>query len=169
MTAELLAFRKPPRTDDAQALLEAAVELHALISIDPVMGASPARVYFVFNREAKRRISLAIDGGRAQPPTAYALMAYDFPFALHLIEIAGRPANERRAKTIASLSAGLQGEALRAAADALGVEALPAPGFDAAALKRDFFANTQETVICLFRLELRPTAEIRQTPGSAQP
>jgi nitroreductase len=169
MTAELLAFRKPPPADDAKPLLAAAVELHALLSIDPVMGASPARVYFVFDPDARRRIGSAIDGAAGRPPTAYAVTTYDFPFALHLIEIAGRPASPERARTIATLSAGLQGEALQAAAEALGVEALVVPTFDAAALKTAFFPHTQETVTHLFRLELQPQARRNQTPGIAQP
>ena len=169
MTATLLAFPKSPPADDTRPLLEAAVELHALISIDPVLGASPSRVYFVFNPEAKRRIAAAVEGGEARPPTAYAVAAYDFPFALHLIEIAGRPATPERARTIASLSAGLQGGALRAAAAALGVEAQPVPSFDAEALKAAFFAQTQETVTHLFRLELRAEARRLRTPGIAQP
>ena len=173
MTAALLAFPKQPPPDDAKALLEAAVELHALISIDPVMGASPARVYFVFNPEAKLRIAAAIDGGATRQPTAYAVAAYDFPFALHLIEIAGRPANPDSAncgwaRTIAELSASLQGDALAAAAAAVGVEALPVGGFDAEALKRAFFPHTQETVTHVFRLELRAAARRNQTPGIAQ-
>src|SRR5580658_2801628 len=125
MTAQLLAFRQPPPAD-AQALLDAVVELHALISIDPVMGASPVRAYFVFNPAAKGQISTAIDAADAtREPTAYAVMAYDFAFALHLIEIAGRPIDRERAKAIASASAGLQCAAFEAAADVLGIEARP--------------------------------------------
>ncbi|HWF75779.1 MAG TPA: hypothetical protein VN694_01260 [Caulobacteraceae bacterium] len=168
MTATLLAFPNPQPADDAKALLEAAVELHALISIDPVMGASPARVYFVFNPEAKRRIAEAVDGGRGRAPTAYAVVAYDFAFALHLIEIAGRPAAPERAKALASLSAGLQGEALAAAADAVGVEAEPVSALDALALKIAFFPHTQETVTHVFRLELQPAGRRNRRPGIAQ-
>lgn len=155
MSAQLLAFRKPPPAD-AQALLDAVVELHALISIDPVMGASPVRAYFVFNPAAKAQISAAIDAAdAAREPTAYAVMAYDFAFALHLIEIAGRPFRRERAKAIASASAGLQGAAFEAAAEALDIEALPVAAFDAGALKAVFFPSTQETVTHVFRLELR--------------
>jgi hypothetical protein len=156
VSAELLAFRRPAPEADAKALLGAVVELHALISIDPVMGASPVRAYFVFNPAAKARIlaSVASDE-RARPPTAYAVIAYDFPYALHLIEIAGRPVSSERAKTIATSSAELQRAAFEAAADALGIEADSIAGFDAAALKTDFFPSTQETVTHLFRLELR--------------
>jgi len=156
MSAQLLAFRKPPPAD-AQALLDAVVELHALISIDPVMGASPVRAYFVFNPAAKTRITDAIDAADlTREPTAYAVMAYDFAFALHLIEIAGRSVDRERAKAIASASAGLQCATFEAAAEALGVDARPVAAFDAGALKTIFFPSTQETVTRVFRLELRP-------------
>jgi hypothetical protein len=156
MSAQLLAFRKPPPAD-AQALLDAIVELHALISIDPVMGASPVRAYFVFNPAAKARITDAIYAADlTREPTAFAVMAYDFAFALHLIEIAGRPIDRERAKAIASASAGLQCAAFEAAAEALGVDARAVAAFDAGALKTAFFPSTQETVTHVFRLELRP-------------
>jgi hypothetical protein len=156
MSAQLLAFRKPPPAD-AQALLDAIVELHALISIDPVMGASPVRAYFVFNPAAKARITDAIYAADlTREPTAFAVMAYDFAFALHLIEIAGRPIDRERAKAIASASAGLQCAAFEAAAEALGVDARPVAAFDVGALKTAFFPSTQETVTHVFRLELRP-------------
>ncbi len=157
MSAQLLAFPAPP-PQDIDALLAAVVELHALISIDPVMGASPARVYFVFNPAAKARIVASIDAAdtaRAGSSTAYAVMAYDFPFALHLIEIAGRPISSERAKVIATASADLQRGAFWAAADAAGIEAEAVAAFDAEALKATFFPQTQETVIHLFRLELQ--------------
>jgi hypothetical protein len=155
MTAQLLAFPAPP-PQDADALLEAVVELHALISIDPIMGASPARVYFVINPVAQARILASIDAAdAARTPPAYAVMAYDFPFALHLIEIAGRPISSERARTIATSSANLQGAAFRASAHIVGVEAQTVAAFDAEALKATFFPQTQETVIHLFRLELQ--------------
>jgi len=158
MTAELVAFRKPAQGGDAEALLAAAVELHALVAIDPTLGASPVRVCFVFNPEAKARITACLDPadpGRARPAPAYALVAYDFPFALRLVEIAGRRIPRERVKAIVASSAGLQGDALRAAADALGVRARSAPAFDAGELKAAFFPDTQETVTHVFRLELQ--------------
>ncbi len=157
MSAQLLAFPAPP-PQDADALLVAVVELHALISIDPVMGASPARVYFVFNPTAKARIAASIDAAdtaRAGSSSAYAVMAYDFPFALHLIEIAGRPISSERARAIATASADLQRGAFWAAADAAGIAAEPVAAFDADALKATFSPHTHETVIHLFRLELQ--------------
>jgi hypothetical protein len=155
MSAQLLAFRPSP-PENAQALLAAVVELHALITIDPVLGASPTRVYFVFDPEAKARVAAAIDlKDRCGRPPAYAVIGYDFPFALHLLDVAAGPISGDRAKAIASASAGLQGEALRTAAAALGIKAQPVTDFDAEALKTLFFPNTQETVTHLLRLELR--------------
>src|SRR5579871_3993192 len=118
MTAQLLAFRPPaPPQETAAPLLSAAVGLHALIAIDPVMGASPARTYFVFNPAAKARIVAAIagaDAGRARSASAFAVTAYDFPFALHLIEIASRRLSRERAQAIATASAEMQAATLQA-------------------------------------------------------
>jgi hypothetical protein len=159
MTAQLLDFRPPAPPPEATAqLLAAVVELHALIAIDPVMGASPSRTYFVFNPVAKARVAAAIDraeAARARPPTAFAVTAYNFPFALHLIGIAARPISPERARTIASASADLQSRAFQAAANAVGVGAQLVTAFDAEALTTAFFPGAQETVINLFRLELQ--------------
>jgi 3-hydroxypropanoate dehydrogenase len=162
MTAQLLAFPRPappPKGagDNLQALLTAVVELHALITIDPTLGATPVRVYFVFNPDAKARIAACLSPTESHPaptPLAYALVAYDFAFALHLIDAGSRPIASDRAAVIATASAELQGGALRAAAAALGVEARPIRGFDPAGLKACFFPTTQETVTHLFQLEL---------------
>ena len=157
MSAQVIPLRKPaPTPESGEALLVTVSELHALITLDPILGASPVRIYFVFNPEARAKIaaSHAATGapGRDHTP-AYVLVAYDFPFALHLLQgIAARVTRER-AKQIATCSAGLQAESLVAAAAALGLAAHPVPGFDASALKAAFFANTQETVIQLFQLD----------------
>src|SRR5580658_1291525 len=159
MSAQVLAFRSepPPITNDPQALLTAVVELHTLITADPLVGASPVRVYFVFNPAGKAAIGDAIDAGdptRRSSASAYALLAYDFPFALHIVASNGRQIADDRAKAIVSAGAGLQSRALKAAAEALGIEARTVTAFDADALKQAFFPHTQETVIHLFRLEL---------------
>jgi nitroreductase len=160
MSAQVLAFRPEPppsATDDPQALLAAVTELHTLITTDPLMGASPVRVYFVFNPAGKAAIADAIDArdpSRRSPASAYALLAYDFPFALHIVASNGRQIADDRAKAIVSAGAGLQSRALKAAAEALGIDARAVPAFNADALKQAFFPQTQETVIHLFRLEL---------------
>jgi hypothetical protein len=158
MTGEVLAFRKPVAADEREALLAAVVELHALIGIDPGLGASPVRVYFVFNPQAKARIEASVDGSHrkgARAPTAYALVAFDFPFALHLFEMAGSRIPTERAKQIITCSAELQEGALERAADTLGIDAVSIADFDADALKATFFPNTQESVTHVFQLELQ--------------
>jgi hypothetical protein len=158
MTGEVLAFRNPATPDVRDALLTTVVELHALISIDPVLGASPVRVYFVFNPQAKARIEACVDRSRpngARAPTAYALVAYDFPFALHLFEMAGSPIPSERAKQIITCSAELQKDVLERAADTLGIDAVSITAFDADALKASFFPNTQESVTHVFRLDIQ--------------
>ena len=160
MTAQVLAFHRPgsaepPSDEDRRALLEAVFDLHALLTLDPVLGASPVRVYFVFNPEARKRIAASIEAsdetGRRAPP-AYALVAYDFPFALHQLRANAPPLPDERAKQIVLCSAKLQTNALRQAAAMLDIEATPITAFDADALKTTFFPTTQETVIQLFAL-----------------
>jgi 3-hydroxypropanoate dehydrogenase len=154
MTAQVISLREPARPDDRETLLEAVAELHALVTLDPVLGASPVRVYFVFNPDAQQRIAASLGRAIRRPAVAYGLIAYDFPFALHLLQATASRLTRERAMEIASCSAGLQAECLRVAAATLGIDASPVPGFDAAALKSLFFASTQETVIQLLALDL---------------
>jgi hypothetical protein len=156
-TAQVIQLRpSAPRTDYA-ALMTAIGELHGLISLDPVMGATPLRIYFVFNPAAKARIAQHLDpADRAvrRQPAAYALVAYDFPFALQMFEMAARPFSPERAKEIISLNAALQGDMLQAAAGVLAIDVRPVLAFDAGALKQVFFPGTQETLTHLFQLDL---------------
>jgi len=157
MTAQIVALRDR-QLANTEDLLAAVVELHALVSIDPVMGASPVRIYFVFNPVAKQRIAAChdLEGGRRAPlPAAYALVAYDLPFALHLVETSARQIGTERAKAIVTASAELQGDMLRQAASALGIEADPVADFDADELKTVFFPSTQESVTQVLMLALR--------------
>jgi hypothetical protein len=158
MSGEVLAFRSRTAAEVRDALLAAVIELHALISIDPVLGASPVRVYFVFNPEAKARIEACVDRSRRNGPrgaTAYALVAYDFPFASHLFEMAGSRFPTERTRQIIAASAELQKGALERAAKALGMDAVSVAAFDADALKAVFFPNTQESVVHVFQLDLQ--------------
>jgi hypothetical protein len=167
MTGQILAFRDPKSPDERDTLLEAIGPLHTLITIDPILGASPVRVYFVLNPQARTRIAECLDPSdrsQARFAAAFALVAYDFPFALHLVESAAPQLAGDPAKSVVTCSAGLQGDALRAAAGALGVDARPIPAFDAGALKASFFPSTQETVTHLFRL-----AASGRTAGDSQP
>jgi len=151
-----LADQAPP-PEDREALLAAVSELHALITLDPILGASAVRVYFVVNPVAKAKIAASIDPAdhsRRRPPPAYALVAYDFPFALHQLAARSSALSTERARDVVCRSAGLQGDALRAAAEVSGLSMRAVPAFDAGALKNVFFPSTQETVIELFRLEL---------------
>lgn len=157
MTAEVVAFPDPSWPGEHEALTRALIELHALITIDPLLGASPVRVYFLVNPQAKRRIEAYIDppdragAGRL---AAYALVSFDFPYALHMFETGGSPLSQERAKEVILCSADLQEGSLSRAASAIGLDARLLATFDADALKLAFFPNTQETVINLFRLTL---------------
>jgi nitroreductase len=161
MTGQVVAFRNPSAAEAREALIAAVVPLHTLITLDPILGASPVRIYFVLNPQARRRIAECVDpgdGAQARSAPAFALVAYDFPFALQLIEGTAPQVARERAKQIVTRSAALQGEALRAAASAFGLDARPMPAFDAGALKTAFFPSTQETVTHLFRLTTRDDA-----------
>ena len=155
MTGQVVAFRDPKSPDEREALIAAIGPLHAVITLDPILGASPVRIYFVLNPQARARIAECLDPSdrsMARFASAFALVAYDFPFALHLIEGTAPQLPRERAQAIVTCSAGLQGDALRAAAAAFGIDARPIPAFDAGALKASFFPSTQETVTHLFRL-----------------
>ena len=158
-----VVVRLPERVGaaDSEALKAAVVELHTLVSLDRTSGAAPVRVYFAFNPAARARIAACLDPAEPacrRPPSAYALVAYDFPFALHMLGIAGAQVSAPRAKEIVSLSAGLQGDMLQAAAEAVNIEARPCLAFDAAAVKAAFFPQTQETLTHLYGLEVAASA-----------
>jgi nitroreductase len=98
---------------------------------------------------ASIRPTTAVD---ARP--AFVLVAYDFPFALHQLAATSSALSTERAKEVVCRSAGLQGQALQAAAEVSGLSMRAVSAFDVGALKTVFFPSTQETVIQLFRLEL---------------
>jgi nitroreductase len=163
MSGQVVAFRDPKAPDEREALIAAIGPLHTLITLDPILGASPVRIYFVLNPEARARIAECLDPNdrsQARFAPAFALVAYDFPFALHLVEGASPQISSERAKQIVTCSAGLQGDALRTAAAAFGIDARPIPAFDAGALKAALFPSTQETVTHLFRLAASGRAAI---------
>ena len=158
MTGQIVAFRTPPTADEREASLGAVVELHTLITLDPILGVSPVRIYFLLNPKAVAKVAACLDTSdrsKARPPIAFALVAYDFPFALYLIESSAPSLRPGRAQEIASRSAGLLGDAFRASATASGIEAYPTPSFNESGLKVAFFPDTQETVTHLFQLGLR--------------
>ena len=156
MTAQVVAFRTPKPAFDREGLVATLPSLHTLITIDPILGASPVRIYFVLNPQAVGRIVENLDPfdrSNAHLASLFAVIAYDFPFALHLIESSAPHIPPERARSIATHSAGLQGDSLMAAARTLGIEAHPVLDFNAEGLKNDFFPTTQETVTQLFWLE----------------
>lgn len=158
MTGQIVAFRTPPTADEREALLVAVVDLHTLITLDPVLGVSPVRIYFLLNPQAVAKVAACLDSNdhsKARSPIAFAIIAYDFPFALYLVESSAPSLRPRRAQEIVSRSAGLQGDAFRASATASGIEAYPIPSFNESGLKAAFFQDTQETVTHLFHLGLR--------------
>jgi hypothetical protein len=153
MIAAVLSFPSAVNNDGREALMAVAAELHALITLDRVEGTSPVRIYFVMSPRGKREVSARLGpADAAHTPEMYALVAYDFPFALFQFEMRGAQMRRERAKEIISCSAELQEDSLVRAATAMGLYAAPVPTFDADGLKAVFFPNTQETVIHVLRL-----------------
>jgi len=162
MAGQVVAFKERDAADEREALLAALAPLHSLITIDPMLGAAPVRVYFVLNPQARRRIVECVqpaDRPSARAASAFALVAYDFPFALHIVETNAPRLGRENAKHIVTCGADLQGDALCASARAMGVLAQPITGSDTDGLKAAFFPSTQESVVHLFRLSLRPGAQ----------
>ncbi len=157
MTADVIPLHHETRADDRAALIAAIPELHALIALDPLLGASPVRVYFVLNPAAQSEIAKTLgpsDRRAGVGAYAFALVAYDFPLALFQLKGETPSIPDERAKAIIRASAALQGEGLVRAADVLGLDARRIAPFDADALKRVFFPNTQEEVVDLLRVRI---------------
>jgi len=167
MSAQVLdlVLERPPRP--ALSLPRARLdELHALLTLDPVAGASPARTLFVVSETAKARLAR-----RTCPTTsdavlgapACAIIGYDFAFAVQLAlsSQAAEPGDADLAIRIAALGAALQGDGLVRAACALGLRATPIANFDAAALRAEFFGETSATVVFVCRLDLNPGSSWR--------
>jgi hypothetical protein len=153
VSAAVLSFPPAVETDDRAALLALVAELHALITLDRAEGASPTRIYFVIRPQGKREVAARLKTPDALPlPEMYALIAYDFPFALFQFEMAGTQITRPRAQEIIIAGAELQADALVRAAAVVGLRAAPAQAFDAEGLKAAFFPNTQETVVHVLRL-----------------
>ena len=105
MSGQVLSFpsaRGASAADDGEALLAVVRELHALITIDPILGASPVRIYFVLNPRAVERIIAALRPAdpAARAASCFALIAYDFPFALHQFALTASPIPTERAREI---------------------------------------------------------------------
>jgi 3-hydroxypropanoate dehydrogenase len=140
-------------------------ELHALLALDSIAGASPARTLFVVSEANKARLALGACPSvreRILGAPACAVVGYDFPFAVNLV-LSGQPDDGVAATALAirtaARSAALQGEALARAAAALGLVATPFANFDAAALKAGFFAGTEATVVFVCRLDPDPASD----------
>ena len=157
MSARVLRLRPEGCSTAApvpRALLD---ELHGLLKLDPIAGVSPARALFVVSDEAKARLARhlgAVDADQAVRAPALAVIGYDFPFAVSLL-LAGAPGVKpdcAAAIRVARRSAAIQGESLRLAARAVGLETHPIANFDAAGLRGEFFGGSEATVVSLCRL-----------------
>jgi 3-hydroxypropanoate dehydrogenase len=158
MTAQVVRLR--PEVGSAAATSiprEVLGQLHGLLRLDPIAGASPARTLFAVSGAAKARLVRCLapaDREAALAAPALAVTGFDFLFAVSLLLAASPVANPDCAQAIrtAQRSAAIQGEVLGLAAHAVGLRAEPIANFDAAGLRAAFFAGTQATVVSLCRL-----------------
>ena len=132
-------------------------QLHDLLQLDPIGGASAVRTLFVASETAKARLARHLspaDSVLALNAPAIAVIGFDFLFAISLIVSASPVANPDCGLAIrtAQRSAALQGATLRLAADAVGLEATAIANFDAAGLRSEFFGGSEATVVALCRL-----------------
>ena len=126
--------------------------LHDLVKFGPTSAnCSPARFVFVKSKAAKERLKPHLAAGNVEktmtaPVTvliAYDLKFYDqlpklFPHTDARSWFAG---NDQLIKDTAFRNSALQGAYLILAARALGLDAGPMSGFDAAGVKKEFFAG----------------------------
>ena len=118
----------------------------------PAVNASPARFVFVTSPEAKARlIPLMSEGNRAKTQQAPVnlIIAQDIDFHEHLDALFPHApgakawfADEAGRRESAFRNASLQGGYLTIAARALGLDVGPMSGFDAAAVKAEFFPDS---------------------------
>lgn len=128
-------------------------QLYDLTKFGPTaVNASPARFVFVTSPEAKARlIPLMSEGNRAKTQQAPVnlIIAQDIDFHEHLDTLFPHApgakawfADEPGRRESAFRNASLQGGYLTIAARALGLDVGPMSGFDAAAVKAEFFPNS---------------------------
>lgn len=141
------AFADEP-VDDA-----VLTDLYDLVRTAPTaVNSQPLRIVFVRTVEAKERLlPLLAEGNRAKSATApaIAILAYDPQFHDHLPRLAphaptlrDRFAEPARREETARFNATLQAGYAILAARALGLDAGPMGGFDAAAVDAEFLAGT---------------------------
>jgi len=166
MSAQVVRMRREACSAAAPVARDLLDQLHGLLKLDPIAGASPARALFVVSDDAKARLARHLslcDAEQALQAPALGLVGYDFPFAVSLLLAAGAKPDCVSAIRTARRSAALQGECLRLAARAVGLEANAIANFDATGLRAEFFAGSEATVISLCRLA--PEASLMAATG----
>jgi 3-hydroxypropanoate dehydrogenase len=158
MSAQVVRLRQGAWSGAAAPVPRALLDqLHDLLQLDPIAGASAVRTLFVASEAGKARLARHLAPGeqdQAPAAPAFAIIGFDFQFAVSLILSASASANPDRGAAVrtAQRSAALQGDTLRLAAAAVGLRASAIANFDATGLRSEFFAATQATVVCLCRL-----------------
>jgi len=158
MSAQVVRLRRDIASVAAGPVPRAVLgQLHDLLQLDPIAGASAVRTLFVASDAGKARLARHLAPGErdlAPGAPAFAIVGFDFLFAVSLILSASPMANPDCALAVrtAQRSAALQGDTLRLAAAAVGLRAATIANFDAAGLRSEFFAGTEVTVVSLCRL-----------------
>jgi len=127
-------------------------ELYDLVRLGPTaVNSGPARFVFVTSKEAKERLKPALSSGNLEKTLAApvtVIVASDPKFYDHLPKLfphadarAWYSNNEPLAAENALRNSSLQGAYLILAARALGLDAGPMSGFDAAKVDQEFFAE----------------------------
>jgi nitroreductase len=144
------AARTPNRWSERPVPPELLEELYALVSLGPTSAnCSPARLLFAASEEAKARLLPLVSLGnreKVRESPVCAIVGYDLAFAEQLVRLfppAPGAADWFRRPDVAHETAfrngTLQGAYLILAARALGLDAGPMSGFDAAAVTAEFF------------------------------
>jgi 3-hydroxypropanoate dehydrogenase len=158
MSAQVVRLRRDVWSGAAAPVPRALLDqLHDLLQLDPIAGASAVRTLFVASEAGKARLARHLapsEREEAKAVPAFAIIGFDFLFAVSLILSVSPIANPDCGAAVrtAQRSAALQGDTLRLAAAAVGLRASVIANFDAAGLRSEFFAGTQATVVSLCRL-----------------
>jgi 3-hydroxypropanoate dehydrogenase len=138
--------------------------LYDLLKFGPTSAnCCPMRVKFVKSPEAKKRLAPHLDAGnkaKTMAAPATAVIAYDFKFYEHLPRLFPHSkdakswfeGDTRKIEETANRNGTLQGAYLILAARALGLDCGPMSGFDAAAVKKEFFPDEDVQVNFLCNL-----------------
>lgn len=166
------AARSNHRFQD-RAVSDATIRtLYELAKLAPTgFNAQPARYVFIRSEAGKARLAPALSGSNREKTLAAplnAIVAWDSRFFEHLPALLpGRDVSaffveEARIRSAGTFNAALQAAFLIVAARAVGLDAGPMTGFDAAALDRAFFPDGRLRSLLVLNLGYGDRRDIRE-------